>query len=65
MSQIDELKNVPEISFFDKSLESIRDEMLSDYVAAMELETGTAPDVAAADPMRLIINAAALQLKTL
>lgn len=65
MSQIDELKNVPEISFFDKSLESIRDEMLSDYVAQMERETGTAPDVTAADPMRLIINAAALQIKTL
>ncbi len=65
LSKIEELKNIPEVSFFKNSLENIRDEMLNDYVAEMEQLTGAAPDIGAADPIRLLINAAALQLKTL
>lgn len=65
MSQIEELKNIPDIDFCTKSTEQIRDEMIADYSEKYAELTGSGPYLAPASPERLILNAAALQLSVL
>ena len=63
MSQIDELKNIPDISFTDgRSLDEIRSEMMNDFAANMQQITGEPPDIATAHPIRLLINAVSLHM---
>lgn len=57
------LKNVPELSFIgDKSLEDVKGELFSDFHAYYKEITGESKDLAQADPIRLILNAVALQI---
>lgn len=65
MSQIEELKNIPDIDFCTKSTVQIRDEMIADYSEKYAELTGSMPDLAPASSERLILNAAALQLSVL
>ena len=58
MSNINALKNIPEISFIDNiTLEDIRNEMLDDYQEAYRAETGKEPDMNAGTPERLMLYA--------
>ena len=65
MSMIEELKNVPDVEFCTKTTEQICDGMISDYCAKYTEITGAVPELSAASPFRLIMNAAALQLSVL
>lgn len=57
------LEELPEISFIDnKTLEAVKDEMIDDYLEKLEELTGNNMELAPADPVRLILNAAALQI---
>ena len=63
MSEIKELKNIPEISFIDnRTLEDIRNEMQADYMAKYQELTGKAVVLTDADPVRLVMLAAAAQI---
>lgn len=56
MSDIAELKNVPDISFTDsKTLQEIRDEMINDYIAAYKEITGKSPELQPASPERIML----------
>lgn len=62
MSNIAELKNVPEISFIDGiSLETVTSQMLADYAAAYVEAAGEQPELAQGSPERLLIGAMAVQ----
>ena len=62
MSNIAELKNVPEISFIDGiSLETVTSQMLADYAAAYAEAAGEQPELAQGSPERLLIGAMAVQ----
>lgn len=57
------LKNYPDIDFIDRmSLEDMKEQMLSDFCEEYEKITGKGITLAKADPVRLILYAAALQL---
>lgn len=58
-----ELENYPDISFIDDlTLETLEKEMISDFCAKYEEETGKTVELGLADPSRLILYAAALQI---
>lgn len=58
-----ELEKYPEISFIDDTtLEQLFTEMISDYETKYKEETGSALSLAKADPYRMILYAAALQI---
>lgn len=57
------LARYPEISFIGgKTLESVRSEMLADYKAKYKELTGGDPTVGSADPAKMVLDAAALQI---
>ena len=61
MSNITELKNVPEISFIDGiTLETVREQWMSEVCECYEKLTGESLSIPEADPIRLIGNATAL-----
>lgn len=61
MSMIDELKNLPEISFIDNlSLEDVLNMMLTDYAAEYENTTGESGTLCAGDTERMVLNSCAL-----
>lgn len=63
MSNIQELKNIPEISFIDnRTLEDVRNEMQVDYMEKYRELTGKTAVLADADPIRLAMLAAAAQI---
>lgn len=63
MSQIDELKNIPDISFIgDVSLEAVRDEILRDYLKEYTSITGEETELPEASPVRLMAYAFAAQM---
>jgi phage-related baseplate assembly protein len=63
MSNIAALNNIADIAFTDsKTLEEIETEMVSAYETALSSETGSAATLAAAAPMRMALNAAAVQI---
>lgn len=63
MSNIQELKNIPEISFIDnRTLEDVRNEMQADYMEKYQELTGENTILAEADPVRLAMLAAAAQI---
>lgn len=64
MSGIKEiLESYPEISFIeDKTLQSVQEEMLSDFISKYEELEGKTLTMGEADPNRLILYAASLQL---
>lgn len=63
MSNIEALKNVPEISFIqDKSLAELREEMIADYLREMKAITGETEELPQAHPARLILNSASLAI---
>lgn len=58
-----ELENYPDISFIDDlTLETLKEDMISDFCAKYEEETGKTVELGLADPSRLILYAAALQI---
>lgn len=62
MSNIAELKNVPDISFIDGiSLETVTSQMLADYASAYAKAAGEQPELAQGSPERLLIGAIAVQ----
>lgn len=63
MSDIQALKNIPEISFIDnRTLEDVRNEMQADYMEKYRELTGETAVLADADPVRLAMLAAAAQI---
>ncbi len=63
MSDISALSNLPDISFIDnKTIENVKDEMISDYQGKYEELTGTAISLPDASPMRIALYAAAAQI---
>lgn len=63
MSDIAALNNIADIAFTgSKTLEEIETEMVAAYETALSSETGSAVTLAAAAPMRMAINAAAVQI---
>lgn len=63
MSTIDEIYNYPEISFIgDVSLDRLMGEMVQDFQEKYEEITGKSMTLGKADPNRLILHAAALQI---
>lgn len=59
---IDELKNLPEISFIDNlSLEDVLNMMLTDYATEYENITGESGTLSAGDTERMVLNSCALQ----
>lgn len=61
MSMIDELKNLPEISFIDNlSLEDVMNMMLTDYATEYENITGESGTLCTGDTERMILNSCAL-----
>lgn len=65
MSQIEQLKNIPDVDFCTKSTEQISSELIADYSAKYAELTGNAAALSAASPYRLILGAAAMQLSVL
>lgn len=62
MSNITELANLPDLSFIDNAtLQDVRDEMISDYLAKLS-ELGEKAELGTAHPDRLIMYAAAAQI---
>lgn len=58
MSNIEALKNIPEVSFIDNAtLESTRDEIFADYTNMYQKLTGETPVLSDADPIRLVLLA--------
>lgn len=58
---IDELKNLPEISFIDNlSLEDVRNQMLTDYATEYENITGESGILCAGDTERMVLNSCVL-----
>lgn len=63
MSRIEALSNVPEISFIENiTLESIRNEILSDYKKEYTSVTGEETELPEASPVRLMIYSFAAQI---
>lgn len=57
MSNISELNTVPEVSFIDNlTLEEVREQLTKDYTVAYQELTGTAAELAPADPIRLVLQ---------
>lgn len=62
MSNINELRNIPDISFIDYlTLEQVRDQIISDYTAAYTEEQGVEPEIYPGTPERLILYTFAQQ----
>ena len=60
---IDELLNLPDISFIDdKTLEEVQAELIRDYQDRFEAITGKTVVLARADPMSLILYAVSVQI---
>ena len=60
---LDVLSNIPEVSFIDNlSIEDIKDKMIQDYTSKYKELTGEEVKIGAADPVRLIIYACAMQI---
>ena len=63
MSNITQLKNIPDISFIDnRTIEDVQSEMISDFQSKYKELTGNEIELSLADPSRLILNACALQI---
>lgn len=63
MALIDELKNLPDVSFIDGvTLDSIQAQMVEDYQAKYQELTGNAAALQRADPVALILYACSVQL---
>ncbi len=57
------LARYPEISFIDNAtLADVKSEMLSDYKSKYKELTGSTPEIGAADPAKMALDAAALQI---
>ena len=60
---IDALEKIPDISFIDNlTLKEVQEQLLTDYAAEYERITGKPGSLPGADPARLVLNAAALQI---
>ena len=60
---LDVLKDIPDVSFIDNlSIDDIKDKMIQDYSSKYKELTGKDFTLAAADPVRLIIYACAMQI---
>ena len=58
-----QLENYPEISFIENmTLDDMKSQLISDFQQEYERITGTAISLAKADPTRLVLYAAAMQL---
>lgn len=63
MAFIDEIANLPEVSFIDNTtLDDIKEQLVSDYSEKYEELTGEAADLTPADPVTLILYACAVQI---
>jgi len=63
LSNIEALKNVPEISFIEgKSLKELQEEMIADYLRELKAITGKSEELPQAHPSRLILNSASLAI---
>ncbi len=63
MSTIDDINNYPDISFIDDlTLDQLMGEMVNDFTTKYEELTGESISLGKADPNRLILQAAALQI---
>ncbi len=61
MSNIDLLKNVPEISFIESmTIAGLQEEMLTEYVQEIKELTGESQELPQGDPVRLVLNSVAL-----
>ena len=63
MADLSAIQNAPDVSFIDgKTVDDVRGELIADYEAFMERETGSPVTLDRASPHRMILNAAAVQI---
>lgn len=63
MADLSAIQNAPDVSFIDgKTVDDVRGELIADYEAFMEQETGSPVTLDRASPHRMILNAAAVQI---
>jgi phage-related baseplate assembly protein len=62
LPEISQLYNLPDISFVEKDVETLLQEMVAEYEAAFFAATGESKTLAAGDPVRIWIYAQALKI---
>ena len=63
MALIDEIANLPDVSFIDDvTLDQIQSQLVADYISKYEELTGESAELTRADPVSLILYACSVQI---